>query len=131
MSIVRLVLSIFFVARIYPDAIQNLLSRDFVTSTHLKIISSGPPHSENRFQLSCFVSVNVGNISTIATELLFLTTKLNQWNNERIRCARIISDTKKSKGSSRRVRRKKGRKKREKRKRKLNTELSDWALLQK
>jgi hypothetical protein len=77
------------------------------------------------------MSVNVGSISTIVTELLFLTTKLNQWNAERIRCTIITSDTKKSKGSSRRVRRKKGRKKREKRKRKLNTELSYWVLLQK
>jgi hypothetical protein len=64
------------------------------------------------------MSVNVGNISTIVTELLFLTTKLNQWNAERIRCIRITSDAQKSKGSSRKVRRKKGRKKREKRKRK-------------
>jgi len=64
------------------------------------------------------MNVNVGNISAIATELLFLTTKLDQWSAERIRCTRITSDTKKSKGSSRRVRRKKGRKKREKRKRK-------------
>jgi hypothetical protein len=47
---------------------------------------------------------------------LFLKTKLNQWDAERIRCPRITSDTKKSKGSSIRVRKKKGRKKREKRK---------------
>jgi hypothetical protein len=74
------------------------------------------------------MGVNVGNISTIVIELLFVTTKLNQWNAERIRCARITSDPKKSKGNSRRVRRKEGRKKR---KRKLNTDLSDWMLLQK
>ena len=127
LSIIHLVLSEFFVTRIYPGAIQNLLSRGFITTTHPKIISSRPSCSENRFQLSCFISVKVGNVSTIVTELLFLTTELIQWNAERMRCTRITSDTKKGKGSSRRVRRKK----REKRKIKLNVELSDWVLLQK
>jgi hypothetical protein len=108
----------FFVTRIYPDALQNLLSNGFVTTTHPEIIPSRPTYSKNLFQLSCFMNVNVGNISTIVTELLFLKTKLNQWNAEKIRCPRITSDTKKSKGSSRRVRKKKGRKKKEKRKKK-------------
>ena len=87
-----------------------------VTKTYPKIIPSRPSDSENLFQLSWFMNVNVGNISTIVTLLLFVTTKLNQWNAERSRFHRITSDTNKGKVRSNGVRKEEGRETRKKEK---------------